>query len=120
MPSLSYRGMIGRFARRPRQALAGVRRRPERGADSVQVAQDLAVRAEDGALVVGEAVPPAVGAHECLSPPEAGPGHAGEQVVLDLVVQAAEDEVGEPAAADVAGGEYLAAQVVELVLVLQD
>jgi hypothetical protein len=41
-------------------------------------------------------------------------------VVLDLVVQAAEREVGEPAAAHIAGGDGLAAQEVALVVRVQD
>jgi hypothetical protein len=37
-----------------------------------------------------------------LGPSQAGAGHGGEQVVLDLVVQGAQGEVGQPAAADIA------------------
>ncbi len=40
--------------------------------------------------------------------------------MLDLVVQAAQREVGEPAAADVARGEDLTAQEVVVVRQLQD
>jgi hypothetical protein len=41
-------------------------------------------------------------------------------VVLDLVVQAAQGDVGQPAAADVAGGEYLPTQEVALAGCVQD
>ena len=57
--------------------------------------------------------------------PVAGPaqvrsGHAREQVVFDLVVQATQDEVDDSAAADVAGGQHLPAQVVPLFSRLED
>ena len=40
--------------------------------------------------------------------------------MFDLVVEAAQGQVGEPAAADVAGGEHLAAQEVAPVSGVQD
>ena len=46
---------------------------------------------------------------------QVGAGHVGEQVVLDLVVEPPEEEIDQAAAADVAGGQDLAAEEVELV-----
>jgi len=41
-------------------------------------------------------------------------------MMLDLIVQAAEREVGEPAAPDVAGGQHLPTQEVMLIFHAQD
>src|ERR1039457_2948860 len=70
--------------------------RAQRAADGVQVPQDLDVGVHETSLVVGDAVLLAERAHRLLGAPQAGPRHGGEQVVLDLVVQAAAGEVGEP------------------------
>ena len=43
-----------------------------------------------------------------------GAGHVREQLVLDLVVEAAEEDVDNAAAAHVAGGQHLASQEVQL------
>ena len=103
--------------RRPEQfRRAGSGRRVRRGAgrppDGVEVAQRLGVGAHQAGLAVGQALLLAELPDQGLGAAQVGPGHGGEQVVLDLVVQAAQGEVGEPAAADVAGGEHLAAQEV--------
>src|SRR3984957_19044129 len=84
--------------------------RAKRAADGVQVAQDLDVGVHQARLVVGDAVLLAERAHGGLGAPQAGPGHGGEQVVLDLVVEATEGEVVEPVTADVPGGDDLAAE----------
>src|SRR6185437_8129825 len=83
--------------------------------DGVEVAEGLGVGAGQAGLAVGQDVLFAECPDQDLGVPEVGAGHGGEQVVLDLVVQAAQRQVGEPAAADVAGGEYLAAQEVAAV-----
>jgi hypothetical protein len=71
-------------------------------------------------LAIGDALAGAVAAHEWLGRAQVGTGHRGKQVVLDLVVQSAEGEVDDPPAADVACREYLAAEVVGLVVGRQD
>ena len=71
-------------------------------ADVVQVVDDDLVRREQADLGVVHAVQGAVLADDRLDLPERRPGHAREQVVLDLVVQAAHREVDQDAAADVA------------------
>src|SRR3569833_3871567 len=81
---------------------ARARHLPPRRPDGVEMTQDLAVGAEDAALVVGQAVAPAVGTDERLGPAEAGPGFVGVVLVFDLVVQPAKGEVGEQAAVVVA------------------
>ena len=55
-----------------------------------------------------------------LGPPQRPGGHVGEQVVLDLVVQPAERDVDQRAAAHVAGRQHLAAQKVPVVVPAQD
>ena len=52
-----------------------------------------------------------MGADQGLGQPQVRARHAGQEMVLDLVVEAAEEEVGERIAAHIAGGEHLAAQV---------
>jgi hypothetical protein len=89
-------------------------------AGGVEVAQRLGVRPEQGSLAVGQVAFGAERGDQRLEPAQAGARHGREQVVLDLVIQAAHSEVGEPAAADVARGEHLAAQEVGLVGRSQD
>src|SRR6266550_3105048 len=91
-------------------------RRAGRPADGVEVPQRLGVGGDQRALVVGDAMLLAERPDERSGPAQAGPWHAGEQVVLDLVVQAAEQEVDEPAAPDVARGQHLAPEEVQVVL----
>lgn len=78
----------------------GVTRAAERLAhlvgDLAQVGQDLDVRAGRGDLVVGQARRGAVGHRQGPAPAQVRPRHGGEQVVLDLVVEAAEEEVVQP------------------------
>ena len=87
------------------------------GPDVVQVSQHLRVGADQGGFEVGKVVTQAVGPDEWLSPTQRGAGHAGEQVVLDLVVQTAHGQIDPSSAADVARGEHLAAEEVQLVTV---
>ena len=97
--------------------------RPEAGrqlAGGVEVAERLRVRLEQGGLAVRHVARGAERGDQRLRPAQAGPRHRGEQVVLDLVVQAAEGEVGQPAAVDVARGQHLTAQEVGLVVRGQD
>src|SRR6266851_1064868 len=84
-------------------------------ADGIEVAQRLGVGARQAALAVRHASLPAERLDQGLGAAQVGPWHGGEQVVLDLVVQAAEREIGEPAAAHIARGERLAAQEVALI-----
>ena len=85
------------------------------GANRVEVAEDLGVGAEQGGFGIGQAVAQAVLPDQGLGVAQVGPGHRGGQVVLDLVVEATEEGVTEPAAAAVAGGQDLATEEVELV-----
>ena len=55
----------------------------------------------------------AAGPDQWLRPTQRGAGHAGEQVVLDLIVQTAHGQLDPSSAADVARGEHLAAQKVQ-------
>src|SRR6266700_927591 len=80
--------------------------------DGVEVTQRLSVGARQAALAVWHASVLGERLDQGLCAAQVGPWHRGEQVVLDLVVQAAKREVGEPAAAHIAGGEYLTAQEV--------
>jgi hypothetical protein len=82
----------------------------------VQMPQRQPVGGGQGGLGIGDPALVAELADQGLGATQVRPGHAREEVVLDLVVQPTEDEVDEPAAADVAGGEHLPAQVVQLVV----
>jgi hypothetical protein len=81
-------------ARRPRPA--------QWRADRVEVAEDFGEGSEGAALGVGEAVLLAEGADDRLRVAQVRSGHAGEQVVLDLVVEPAECKLEEPVPAHVA------------------
>src|ERR1700733_7957821 len=85
-------------------------------AGGVEVPQRLRVRLEQGGLAVGHVAGGAERRDQRLRPVQAGPRDRGEKVVLDLVVQAAKGEVGQPPAVDVARGEHLTAQEVGLVV----
>src|SRR6266498_4804661 len=76
----------------------------------------LRVRADKRALAVGRSWVDGRGRHEVLGAAQAWPGQAGEQVVLDLVVEATEHEVHRPATAYVARRQHLAPEKVQLVL----
>src|SRR6266581_1168615 len=81
-------------------------------ANAVQVAQDGSERAGQAGLAVRQSALLAELPDQGLASTQARPGRRRKQVVLDLVVQAAQREVGEPATADVARREYLASQEV--------
>src|SRR6266545_2265915 len=68
--------------------------RAQASADGVEVANHLGVGGQQARFVVRDAVLGAEGADERLNAAQARPRHGGEQVVLDLVVQPAEDQVG--------------------------
>src|SRR6266852_4338279 len=91
-----------------------------RPADAVEVAQDASERARQAGLTVSQSALLAEFPDQGLASTQARPGRRREQVVLDLVVQAAERQVGQPAAVDIAGGEYLAPQEVTPVGSCQD
>ena len=84
------------------------------------MAEGLGVRAQQAALAVRQVPLLAELPDQGLGMPQVGAGHGGEQVVFDLVVQAAQCEVSQPAAADVAGSKDLAAQKVGPVGCRQD
>ena len=75
----------------------------------VKVVQRLRVGVDQAGFTVSQAVFVAKAPDDWLGVAEVGSRHAGKQVMLDLVVQAAEGEVHQPAAADVAGGQHLPA-----------
>jgi len=84
------------------------------------MAQRLGVGASQARLAVGQPVPLAVFPDQGLGTPQVRPRHGGKQVVFDLMVQASEGDVGQPAATDVAGGEHLPPQEVSPVGRVQD
>src|SRR5580692_8243296 len=96
------------------------RRAARQLAGGVEVPQRLRVRLEQGGLAVRHLARGAERGDQRLRPVQAGPRHGGEEVVLDLVIEAAEGEVGQPAAVDVARRQHLTAQEVGLVVRGQD
>ena len=95
-------------------------RRRRLSADRVQVAQRLRVGGREAHLGIRQPMLLAEVPDQGLRPAQAGTGHGREKVMLDLVVQAAQRKVSQPAAADVARGEDLTAQEIGLVRPLQD
>ncbi len=89
-------------------------------ADGVEVPQRLGVGAHQAGLDIGQPVLAAELADERLSAAQVGSGHAWEQMVFDLEVEATKDEVDQRAAEDVAGGQDLPAQEVALIVGVQD
>ena len=85
----------------------------------MKMTQHLRVRADQALLAVVQASLGAEGPHHGPAAAQRRPGHGREQVMLDLVVEAAEHGLGQPPAADVAGGEHLLAQEVQAVLLAQ-
>ncbi len=83
-----------------------------RRAHPVQVLQGLAVGGDEAGLFVGDADLGAVCLDDRLRLAQVGGRHGREQVVFDLVVQAAERHVGQPVAVYVAGRQHLLAEVV--------
>ncbi len=59
------------------------------------------VRIERALVAIGEPALDAKRTDEVLGAGEIGSGHTGEEVVLDLVVQSAEDKGGEPSTGEV-------------------
>jgi hypothetical protein len=66
------------------------------------VAKRLGIGPEQAGLRVRHVAVGAERGDQCLRPAQVRPRHGREEMVLDLVVQAAEGEVGEPATVDVA------------------
>src|SRR2546421_11481038 len=85
-------------------------------ANRMEVAQHLHVGVDQAGFAIGHTVLAAELMYERLGATQVGSGHAGEQVVLDLVVEPSQDEVDQPTAAYVTGGQHLAAQEVAAVL----
>ena len=97
-----------------------VNRRAGRPADSIEIPERLPVRVHQAGLAIAHIPLPTEIPDQGLGAPQARAWHGGEQVVLDLVVQAAQREVGQPATTDVAGRQHLAAQEVSPVSRRQD
>ena len=76
---------------------------------------DLRVGAHHPGLVMLDAVVQAVASHDLARGRQMGPGHGGEEVVLDLVVETAVEVVDHAIAADVACRQHLPIEEVELV-----
>ena len=77
---------------------------PGRQTDAVEVGDHDAPRRQQVVLGVVDLVPAAVLQHHPTGDGQVRPGHAREQVVLDLVVEATHQRGGPPAAGDVARG----------------
>ncbi len=74
-----------------------------RPADLAEMPKRLAVGREERVLAIRDVVAMAVAADQSLGPAQVAARQGGKQVMLDLVVQPpTEDEVDDPAAADVA------------------
>jgi len=71
----------------------------------------LPVGVEQPGLGVGEPEVAAVFADQWLYETEVGPGHVREEVVLDMVVQPAEEPVRDRPAPDIPRSQDLAAQI---------
>ena len=104
----------GPLARHP--PIRGPRSPPPR---RMKMTQHVRVRTDQALLAVPQAGLGAESPHHGAAAAQRGPGHGREQVMLDLVVEAAEHGFGQPPAADVAGGENLLAQEVQAVLLAQ-
>ena len=89
-------------------------RRRTCGARGMEVTEHLPIGGDKRGLVVTNRVLGTEVTHETLGPAQVRPRHGGEEVVLDLEIEAAEDESGQPPAADVAGGKDLTAQKAQL------
>src|SRR5712692_4354836 len=76
----------------------------QRGPNLVQKLEQLPVRLEERGLVVIDAALAAELLNDRLRTPHVQSRHAGEQVMLDLVVERAVPEVGQGMTANVAGG----------------
>src|SRR6478672_1957532 len=99
--------------------------RPERGgggalegvspteSDPVQVRGDQGPGPGDGDLVIGDRRVPTELPDDRPDLPQAGPGHVREQVVLNLIVQPAHRQRGDPAASYVAGHQDLPAEEID-------
>src|SRR5918994_1153187 len=92
----------------------------QRCADRMEVLQDLSVGLEHARLVVGDGVLPAEAPDYRLRFSQLVAGQPREEVVFDLVVEAAVPEVGDRVGCDVAAGQYLPAQEVHLAVAVQE
>src|SRR5215217_8476493 len=99
--------------------LPGAIRSAERRSDRVQVLEDLAIGPEHAGLVVADAVLAAELPDDRLRLSQLVPGHAGEEVVFDLIVEATVPEVRDRVGAHVAARQHLAAQEVYLAVLLE-
>src|SRR5437764_13774347 len=80
----------------------------------VQEREDLAVRLKHAGLMIRDVVLLAIRANDALRLWQITTWHRREEVVLDLVVETAVPLVGDETGADVARGQHLAAQEVNL------
>src|SRR5215218_9956938 len=86
----------------------------------MQVLEDLSVGLEHARLVVGDGVFPAEAPDDRLRYPQPVAGQPREQVVFDLVVEAAVPEGGDRVGYDVAAGQHLPAQEVHLAVAVKE
>jgi hypothetical protein len=82
--------------------------------NGMEVAEHLPIGGDKRGLVVTNRVLGTEVTHQTLGRAQVRPRHGGEQVVLDLEIEAAEEKSGKPAAANIAGGEDLTAQEAQL------
>ena len=94
--------------------------RPERRAHPVKVAQDFPLGPQHACLVVGSGPGKAEGPNYFLRRAQLVAGHVGEQVVLDLEVEAAVHEVDHEVGLDVSRRYHLFGEIVHFVVVVQD
>ena len=84
--------------------------RSQWGANVVQILQYLSLRLNNACFVIRDRILPAEGSDDLLSFLQVMPGHAGEQMVLYLVVQSTVQEVVYMTRLYIPGGENLPSQ----------
>ena len=92
----------------------------QRRAHPVKVAQDFPLGPQHARLVVGSGPGKAEGPNYFLRRAQLVAGHVGEQVVLDLEVEAAVHEVDHQVGLDVSRRYHLFGQIVHFVVFIQD
>jgi energy-coupling factor transport system substrate-specific component len=89
-------------------------------AHGAEMDEHLAIRPPGALLGIGDAALGTERPHQLPRPPEVGPGHVREEMVLDLGVEPAEHESGERPAGQVPRREHLTTEESQLVLAGQD
>src|SRR5262247_4658229 len=98
--------------------LSGMRRLipirlPQWRADAVEMAQDVSIGLPDAGLVIRDRTRLTEGSHGRLGRFELVPGHRGEEVMLDLIVESAKPEVCHRVRSDIASREDLLAESIQ-------